>query len=55
MQQAEAAEAEESSDDEEVQAPSRSRMQVPATQDSVVEDFGEPSDEEMEDQPPVAR
>jgi len=53
MQQAEAAEAEESSDDEAVQAPrSSSRMQVPATQQSVVEDLGDPSDEEMVEQEP---
>ncbi|KAF2825353.1 hypothetical protein CC86DRAFT_295071 [Ophiobolus disseminans] len=53
MQLAEAAEAEESSDDEAVQAPSRSRMQVPGTQQSMVEDLGDPSDDEsMEQQPP---
>jgi hypothetical protein len=47
MQQAEAAEAEDSSEDEEVQAPrSKPKMQVPGTQQSVVEDLGEPSEEE---------
>lgn len=64
MQQAEAAEAEESSDDEDVQAPragtrqadtkgsapSSSRLQVPSTQgppqSSIIEDLGDPSDDE---------
>lgn len=54
MQQTEAAEAEDSSDDEAVQAP-KSEMLVPATQQSIVEDLGEPSgDEDMEEEPPTA-
>ncbi|KAH7074086.1 zinc-finger of the MIZ type in Nse subunit-domain-containing protein [Paraphoma chrysanthemicola] len=66
MQQAEAAQAEESSEDEEVVRPkdhrvpngSNSRLQVPSTQQppqsSIVEDLGDPSDDESEmQQPPM--
>ncbi|KAF2026582.1 hypothetical protein EK21DRAFT_115638 [Setomelanomma holmii] len=58
MQQAEAAEAEESSD-EEVQVTRRpndgedSKLQVPGTQQSIVEDLGDPSDVESEVQQPL--
>jgi E3 SUMO-protein ligase NSE2 len=68
MQQSEAAEAEESSEDEAVQAPrgsarqvngsNSSRLQVPSTQQpprsSIIEDLGDPSDDEsISQQPPV--
>jgi hypothetical protein len=71
MQQAEAADAEDSSDDEAVQAPKRnvrqldgsndarhlpSRLQIPSTQQppqsSIVEDLGDPSDDESVSQQP---
>lgn len=61
MQQAEAAEAEESSDDEAVQVPrasarARPRVKeeerVPATQQTIVEDLGDPSDDDEDEAPP---